>query len=84
MFIIIGYIIVFGSVIGGFMMSGGRVEMLIHVSEIIIIGGAAFGAFVASSTGFGLKGAMKGFIHAFTGKAAGKTEYIELLSVMSV
>ncbi len=82
MLIIIGYIIVFGSVIGGFMMSGGRVEMLIHVSEIIIIGGAAFGAFVASATGFGLKGALKGFIHAFIGKSAGKAEYLELLSVM--
>ena len=82
MFILIGYVIVFGSVIGGFMMSGGRVEMLIHISEIIIIAGAAFGALVASSTGFGLKGALKGFIHAFTGKPAGKTEYLELLSVL--
>lgn len=82
MLIIIGYIIVFGSVIGGFMMSGGRVEMLIHVSEIIIIAGAGLGAFVAGCTGFTLKGALKGVIHAFTAHTAGKAEYVELLAVM--
>lgn len=82
MLIIIGYIVVFGSVIGGFMMSGGNVGMLIHVSEIIIIAGAGFGAFVAGCTGFTLKGALKGVIHAFSGHSAGKAEYLELLSVM--
>jgi len=82
MLIIIGYIIVFGSVIGGFMMSGGNVGMLVHVSEIIIIAGAGIGAFVAGCTSFTLKGAMKGILHAFSGHSAGKAEYLELLSVL--
>ena len=82
MLIIIGYIIVFGSVLGGFMMSGGRVEMLIHPPEIIIIAGAGIGAFIAGCTGFTLKGAIKGVIHAFKGHAAGKADYVELLGVL--
>ncbi|MDL2210145.1 flagellar motor stator protein MotA [Desulfovibrio sp. OttesenSCG-928-O18] len=82
MLVIIGYIIVFGSVLGGFMMSGGNIMMLVHVSEIIIIAGAGIGAFIAGCTGFVLKGAIKGVIHVFTGHAAGKAEYLELLAVM--
>ncbi|CAK7038623.1 MAG: Motility protein A [Desulfovibrio sp.] len=82
MLIIIGYIVVFGSVIGGFMMSGGKVAMLIHVAEIIIIAGAGFGAFVAGGTGFTLKGAIKGVLHAFKGNSAGKAEYLELLALL--
>ena len=82
MLIIIGYIIVFGSVLGGFIMSGGNIMMLVHVSEIIIIAGAGIGAFVAGCTTFTLKGALKGMVHAFAGHSAGKSEYLELLSVL--
>lgn len=82
MLIIIGYIIVFGSVLGGFMMSGGKVAMLIHIAEIIIIAGAGIGAFIAGCTAFTLKGSIKGVLHAFKGHAAGKGEYLELLSVL--
>ncbi len=82
MLILVGYVIVFASVIGGFMMSGGNVMMLVHISEIIIIAGAGIGAFIASCTTFTLKGALKGAVHAFGGHSAGKAEYLELLSVL--
>jgi chemotaxis protein MotA len=82
MLIIIGYIIVFGSVLGGFMISGGKITRLIHVSEIIIIAGAGIGAFIAGCTSFTLKGSIKGVLHTFKGHAAGKGEYLELLSVL--
>ena len=82
MLLIVGWIIVLGCVGGGFMMSGGAPAMVLHASEIIIIAGAAFGAFVASATGHGLKHAIKNAVHAFTGKPPGKTEYLELLALM--
>ena len=82
MLLIIGWLIVVGSVIGGFMMSGGVLATLIHPAELIIIGGAGFGAFVASSTGNGLKLSFKNAAHAFTGKSPGKAEYLELLGLM--
>lgn len=49
MFVIIGLIVVFGSVLGGYMMHHGQIAVLIQVSEFIIIGGAALGALVVSN-----------------------------------
>ena len=46
MIILVGAIIVIASVAGGFMMAGGNFGTLMHLSELIIIGGAAFGAMV--------------------------------------
>ncbi|GHV51541.1 flagellar motor protein MotA [Deltaproteobacteria bacterium] len=80
--ILAGYIVVFASVIGGFMMAGGNVGMLIHPNEIIIIAGAGIGAFIAGCTGFTLKGAIKGMLHCFIGHSPGKAEYLDLLSVL--
>ena len=40
MIVILGALIVTASIIGGFMMAGGHVGALIHVSEFIVIGGA--------------------------------------------
>ena len=40
MIIIVGVLIVFGSVLGGFMMAGGNLASLWHISEFVIIGGA--------------------------------------------
>ena len=44
MIIIIGAIIVFVSVLGGFMMAGGNPLALIQISEFVVICGAAGGA----------------------------------------
>jgi len=82
MIVIIGYIIVFGSVIGGFIMEGGKLGLLFHPNEILIIFGGAFGAFVASGTGYTLKLSLKDTLHAVTGKSPGKTQYLELLTVL--
>ena len=40
---ILGIIVVFASVLGGFVLSGGKIAALIHPFEFIIIGGAALG-----------------------------------------
>ena len=46
MIILVGVIIVFASVLGGFVMAGGHVGALMHISEFVIIGGAALGSIV--------------------------------------
>ena len=46
MFVIIGAIIVTGSVLGGFMMAGGHPGSLIVISEYVVICGAALGAMI--------------------------------------
>jgi len=44
MFVIIGALLVFGSVAGGYLMEGGNILLLSQPSEFIIIGGAAIGS----------------------------------------
>jgi chemotaxis protein MotA len=46
MFVIIGLVVVFGSILGGYTMHHGKVAVLIQVSEFIIIGGAALGSMI--------------------------------------
>lgn len=46
---IIGIIVVLGSVISGYVLSGGHIAAIIQPFEVLIIGGAAFGAFLQSN-----------------------------------
>lgn len=48
---IIGIFVVFGSVLGGFILSGGKFMALVHPFEVMIIGGAALGAFLQANPG---------------------------------
>jgi chemotaxis protein MotA len=48
-FVIIGLVVVFGSILGGYTMHHGKIGILIQVSEFIIIGGAALGALVVGN-----------------------------------
>jgi chemotaxis protein MotA len=49
MFAIIGILIVFGSVIGGFLMEKGKLPVLAQPAELIIVGGAALGTLLAAN-----------------------------------
>src|SRR3984885_10204531 len=49
MIVILGALIVIGSVIGGYVMADGNVLALLHLSELVMIGGAAVGALVLMS-----------------------------------
>ncbi|QLF92836.1 flagellar motor stator protein MotA [Pseudomonas sp. ABC1] len=48
---ILGIIIVFASVLGGYLLSHGHIAALIQPFEVLIIGGAAMGAFLQSNPG---------------------------------
>lgn len=49
MFLIVGFIIVLGATLGGFMLAGGHPVVLLHVSEFVVIGGIALGILVIAS-----------------------------------
>ena len=49
MLVIIGFVVVFGSVIGGYVMHHGKIMVLMQVSEFIIIGGAGLGAMLIAN-----------------------------------
>lgn len=49
MFSIIGIVIVFGAIIGGYLMEQGKLLVLVQPAELIIIGGAALGTMLVAS-----------------------------------
>jgi chemotaxis protein MotA len=82
MLVIVGAIIVIGSVLGGFAMAGGSVHSLIHPSELVTIGGAATGALVIMCPMKVIKDLLKGVLATFKGTPYKKTAYEELFKAM--
>lgn len=82
MLTIVGFIVVVGSVLGGFTMAGGHVGALIHPSEIVTIGGAALGAMIVMSPMHVLKDLMRGVIGTFKGNPFGPSAYEELFKLL--
>lgn len=82
MFVIIGYIIVFSSVIGGFLLAGGHVAALIQPAEFIIIVGAAVGAFITAHGGAPMKAIFAAVPGAFKASRYNKALYMELFALL--
>jgi chemotaxis protein MotA len=82
MFVIIGIVVVFASILGGFLAEGGNIEVLMQPFELLIIAGAATGAFLISNPKHML-GKLGGAIgHLFKGARYGKESYLELLGLL--
>ncbi|MBU8933961.1 MAG: flagellar motor stator protein MotA [candidate division Zixibacteria bacterium] len=81
MFIFIGIIIVFGSVLGGFVLEGGHILALHQPVEILIIGGAALGALLISTPLQVLKAIISQLLGILKG-GLGKKDYLDLLVMM--
>ena len=82
MLVIAGFIIVFASVLGGFLMAGGRPSSLIVVSEFIVIGGAALGAVITMSSKHVLIGLVKQCLATLKGNPYSKRSYEELFKAL--
>ncbi|HTP39089.1 MAG TPA: flagellar motor stator protein MotA [Steroidobacteraceae bacterium] len=82
MFVIIGSLIVVGCVLGGFVMEGGKVLALWHPSEIVVIVGAAVGAFVTSNPMKVIKGAVAGALSLVKGPRYKRADYVDLLNLL--
>ncbi|MBL8144145.1 MAG: flagellar motor stator protein MotA [Acidobacteria bacterium] len=81
MFVIVGFVVVLGCVLGGFVMAGGPIPVLIQPAELVIIGGAALGSTVISTPMPVLK-AMGAQIGGTLKARPGKAEYLELLGML--
>lgn len=80
---LIGFVIVFGAVFGGFIMHGGKVAALIQISEFIIIGGAGLGALVASNPPSVIAAIIKSSLGLLKGSPYSKKEtFLELLQAL--
>lgn len=82
MIVIVGCIVVIGSVLAGFTISGGHIGALIHPAEILTIGGAAGGAMVIMSSKKVLTDLMKGVMATLKGSPFDKAAYRDLFKMM--
>jgi len=82
MFAIIGIVIVFGAVIGGFLMEKGHMAVLLQPAELLIIAGAATGTLLVANPMHILKGILAGLKGVLSGSKFGKQRYLNLLKMM--
>src|SRR5688572_21690973 len=82
MFVIIGVIVVFGSVATGYLMHGGHLGILFQITEIIIICGAALGSLLISNPMSVTKDVVRRSIGTLKGTQVNTKSYEELLKVM--
>jgi chemotaxis protein MotA len=79
--LIIGVLVILGSVLGGYIAMGGHLEVLVQPFEVLIILGAALGAFVIAQPGPVLKQTLGMFGILMKGSRYNKAAYIELLGL---
>jgi len=80
--VIIGYIIVCASVFGGFAMAGGHLAALFQPLELLMIGGAALGAFLVGNNNKAIKATIAALPSLFKGSRYTKELYMELMSLL--
>jgi chemotaxis protein MotA len=82
MFLIIGWVVVVGSVFGGYAMAGGHLGALVQPLELLMIGGGAVGAFVVSNSSNALKAVFKALPTCFKGARYTKALYMSLMAML--
>lgn len=82
MLVIIGYIVVMASVFGGFALAGGHMGALFQPVELLMIGGAAAGAFFVGNSGKTIKATLKALPTVLKGAKYTKDSYMELMALL--
>ena len=82
MLVIIGYLVVVLSVFGGFALAGGHLAALFQPLELLMIGGAAVGAFFVGNNGKAIKATLKALPSVFKGSRYTKNLYMELMTLL--
>ena len=82
MLIIVGILVVIASVLGGFVASHGKLGALWQPFELVIIGGAAFGAFMMSNPPKVVKATLLSLISVFKGVRYKSSDYLDVLTLM--
>jgi len=84
MFQIIGIVVLFAMVFGSFIMSGGKLPVILHAlpHELMAIGGAGVAAFLISNSMSVIKGTGTGMAKAFAGPKWKASDYRDLLSLL--
>ena len=82
MLVIIGYVVVLASVFGGVVLAGGHLHSLFQPVELLMIGGAAAGAFFVGNNGKAIKATLKALPSVLKGSKYTKSLYMELMTLL--
>lgn len=82
MLILIGFLVVILSVVGGYVASHGKLAALWQPFELVIIGGAAFGAFLVSTPLKTVKETFSAAIGTLKGPRYQRQDYLDVLSLL--
>jgi chemotaxis protein MotA len=84
MFVIVGWLICLACVFGVFIIHGGNISVILKALpwEMLTIGGATVGAFLANNQMKVVKATMKGLGACFKGSKYSKARYMDLMALM--
>ncbi len=82
MIALFGIVVVIGSVLGGFIIAGGHVPALFHISEFVVIGGTALGTMLISTPGPVLKDTTSRLIGLMKSSPYNKGLYLDALKML--
>ena len=84
MFVIVGWLVILVCVFGVYIFHGGNIMVILHALpfELITIGGATIGAFLANNQMKVVKATVKGLGACFKGSKYNKARYMELMALM--
>ncbi|MCO5099823.1 MAG: flagellar motor stator protein MotA [Burkholderiaceae bacterium] len=82
MLVLVGYLLVVGSVLGGYALAGGHMGALFQPLELLIIAGAALGSFIVSNNIKVLKAVFQALPGLLKGSKYTKARYMELMALL--
>ena len=82
MFAIIGILVVFGAVVGGYLMEHGNLKVLLQPAELLIIGGAGAGTVLVANPLHILKKIVGGLSGVIAGSKFTRQRYLDSLKMM--
>ena len=82
MLVFLGYLVVLGTVFGGYALMGGHFGVLFQPVEVLMIGGSAVGAFVAGNNGKTIKATMRELPRLLRSSKHNRQLYMDLLALM--
>ena len=82
MFAILGILVVFGSIISGFLIEKGNIHVLMQPAELLIIVGAASGTLLTANPMHIIKDILHGLAGLLKGSPFNKERYLSTLKMM--
>jgi chemotaxis protein MotA len=83
MFVIVGFLVVTTSVIGGYLLAHGNLSVLFQPAELMIIGGAALGGFLISNPLKVIKATIASLLGVLASTSYQREDYLEALQLLN-